>query len=1460
MNTSTFGRKRCSIRRSAALGLLSLALTSVASAQEPDTDHDGFADNVDSNPVSRAWVPWGRPDCVQSNHIVYPWPSWMLSASKDGGDWDTNQPAWVVSADDTNVAALRMEVDRSLLTNNLRMTLGYLDTSNTVLAVDLQDEQGGLVATNVADVALQGSGLALMTTLNIPMAAHTNAATLRLSRAGGAARVTCSLLYVDEDGDGLDADQEAQLGTSDYLIDSDGDGFADGVEALLYHTDPASADSYPMAAVEGNILYPGVQSGPIHALATTAAFAWQSPLYSTIPMPGAYWLGSLPLYRPLYVKAFRDHNENGVRDAWEAQGVYPGNPFALTGDAGGVNILLADPDTDGDGLSDWLELQFGTDPAVADDFPGLPFVERFESDTTTPGELHGQNKWTAFGAMVQTNVFAEGAQAMELLGLNGLATARRLFVSEAANRVWVDGHLKVLPGAEPQPPFNASAALYFNQDRQAVVYDGAAAAWAPLTNTPTLAVGEWARLTLGLDYAARSWEISINGRRLAANLGFAVPADRFTAFTMQGYAGFLDNLSISTQIPPDLDLDTDELPDAWEIEHFGSTNQGADDDADGDGLSNMEEYQRTTNPTAADTDGDGLDDGLELLLGGNPLVPDFASANLPFTENFETDTVHMGPLSGQNGWSANPADAARVQDVMVYQGAQALELIASPDQTVTVGRPITETNAATIWLDFRMPAIRTGAPGVMPDVSAAFFFDATGQLNVYDGHLPGWSVLANGGTAHPSTWARITLKLDYANQSWAIALDSRVLVDGLGFVSPCAGPQAFWLTGRRGGLDQLSVKTDAPEDLSFDDDFLPDNWEMEHFGNLDQGDHEDPDGDGLDNLAEYRAGTDPDNPDTDGDGLRDGQEVAVGLNPLLDDISTATQDTDQDGMTDVWEIAYGFDPWRSADAVEDSDGDGLSNLAEFRAGTDPHLADTDGDGVNDFLAVHVFRVDPFASFFTGGRTTNTIVSGNAGVVVAGTWSSTPEGYLRSTARNGMVEYALAVPAPGVYSAIFEVEQYNALTTQTCFDLSLEVDGLAAGREVVSAPKGSPAEAVFVTPWLEPGVHRFVLQWHNLKANTFLTIRRVMLVEFEGRDADENGVYDWFEYRQTNALSHAGIANSPVSPACFEGRAWYRDGLSVQSAAADPDEVIGIRNGPRELWFANVPLDASGLPAEIVVHDQYAFVSITQSVAWTETNLLPERESPIRIRQGDALRLMARPDGVTNGTVELHILGVTNYFTTADAPVPHAFEAAGEFNIEASWSHAGTTAQTSVVVDVIQAAFPGDPACVLGKLRKWDCPLLSPADVALENDLDTWLEQAPDEQGGSLLTIGTLTLDPRYLLARLGDDGPILDSARIIGVNADNGSYWNITGIMPDGSRIVEVQLALGNVPPDLNVQLTIFVGGVLFENGTRYLTLTAEDFDEQGVATYRFIQAPESMTSVCHTTDIFDGETRIGGN
>ncbi|MFB3879846.1 MAG: S-layer homology domain-containing protein [Armatimonadota bacterium] len=68
------------------------------------------------------------------------------------------------------------------------------------------------------------------------------------------------------------------------------------------------------------------------------------------------------------------------------------------------------------------------------------------------------------------------------------------------------------------------------------------------------------------------------------------------------------------------DFDGDGMPDYWEQEHGLDPTSAADAglDADGDGLTNLQEYQDDTNPGSDDTDGDGLPDGWEVQHGLDP--------------------------------------------------------------------------------------------------------------------------------------------------------------------------------------------------------------------------------------------------------------------------------------------------------------------------------------------------------------------------------------------------------------------------------------------------------------------------------------------------------------------------------------------------------------------------------------------------------------------------------------------------------------------------------------------------------------------------------------------------------------------------------------------------------------------------------------------------------------------------
>lgn len=106
-----------------------------------------------------------------------------------------------------------------------------------------------------------------------------------------------------------------------------------------------------------------------------------------------------------------------------------------------------------------------------------------------------------------------------------------------------------------------------------------------------------------------------------------------------------------------------------------------------------------------------------------------------------------------------------------------------------------------------------------------------------------------------------------------------------------------------------------------DDDDLPDHWEKQYFGGIENWSYDDdPDSDMLDNLPEYLNGTDPTMADTDGDGMEDGWEVKYNLSPLdATGDNGPNGDPDKDGHDNLDEFEHDTDPLDENDFYERSD-------------------------------------------------------------------------------------------------------------------------------------------------------------------------------------------------------------------------------------------------------------------------------------------------------------------------------------------------------------------------------------------------------------------------------------------------------------------------------------------------------------------------------------------------------------
>lgn len=165
--------------------------------------------------------------------------------------------------------------------------------------------------------------------------------------------------------------------------------------------------------------------------------------------------------------------------------------------------------------------------------------------------------------------------------------------------------------------------------------------------------------------------------------------------------------------------------------------------------------------------------------------------------------------------------------------------------------------------------------------------------------------------------------------------------------------------------------------------------------------------DGL-SFDEIRVGTtfndvtETTNPDADGDGMDDGWELANGLDITLDD-SLGDAAFDNDGLTNLQEFIAGTDPnlpdtdadgindadeldgsGNAFDAmvtnavVADSDGDGILDGTEVSSGngfiTNPNNADTDGDAENDAIEIAA-GTDPLDGTSNSAALGNFLVDG-----------------------------------------------------------------------------------------------------------------------------------------------------------------------------------------------------------------------------------------------------------------------------------------------------------------------------------------------------------------------------------------------------------------------------------------------------------------------------------------------------
>jgi len=466
--------------------------------------------------------------------------------------------------------------------------------------------------------------------------------------------------------------------------------------------------------------------------------------------------------------------------------------------------------------------------------------------------------------------------------------------------------------------------------------------------------------------------------------------------------------------PPQVvaDTDGDGMQNWYEDQYFFDKNSAADAalDADGDLLTNLQEYQKGTDPRNADTDADGFSDAVETGTGS--WISSTDTGTSPFDPDTDDDLLLDGVENNNNVFGGASATGTNPHlwdtDGDGFGDGAEVPLGSNPvnpSSTPSVG---TGSRILAYW-NFDTNSAPTQAVDRVHGLLAVFTNGVVtltnGQVVTTNGAV--YTADGQGHTGQPGDRA-----LDFGTNSAQRVVRSRAIAPYLQAASALdpvsslsdqisisfwqkwsvvpVGSSSFWIVspnptmGGR-GMQAHNPNGGAAGTIFFDTagcctvplqrmsgtapaGFNWQNWH--HFAFIKNGITKQVwiDGklvltvDGANALptdfTELILGTSYPNYAAQLLGLMDDVAIygtALSTNQIEAlayglspmDVEQATGDADTDGMPDWWEDFFSFNKSSSADASLDADADGLTNLQEYQRKTDPRNVDTDADGLRD---------------------------------------------------------------------------------------------------------------------------------------------------------------------------------------------------------------------------------------------------------------------------------------------------------------------------------------------------------------------------------------------------------------------------------------------------------------------------------------------------------------------------------
>lgn len=476
----------------------------------------------------------------------------------------------------------------------------------------------------------------------------------------------------------------------------------------------------------------------------------------------------------------------------------------------------AETDSDGDGLSDGDERLLGSDPEIPDAKgrrgivlweqweqrpEGLDQIKRDGLDEAEADQIRYIDKLE----IERESGFGKGEQYLSKIRGYLLPPETGVY------QFWVAGDDFVeLWLSEDETPFKRQIIARVTGWTSPRQFDAYAAQRSKLL---TLEAGKryyfevWHKDLVGEDHLAVAWKTPRNARRLIGG----------------EYLQALDGPLLN-------DADSDGLPDDWEERHGLSTESGlgadgAHGDADGDGLSNYDEFRFGGNPVVADAD------EIEGLLRWDVWS--------------EARGEHIALARRERYGQAAPDVHVYTPAVEHYREteeyfASRLRCLLTPSEGGRYRFWITADNKGEICLSPNETPFDMGRIAWVPEYTRA------GEWGKYGSQVSDWMDLNADVPSYVEIWHKEVVGGSHVHVAWE---------------------KEGWEEPRLLSYGEIKPFRGTPGDL--DDDGLPDEWELQN--GLDpttalypDGAFGDADGDGMNTLAEYQLGWNPSEADGEG--------------------------------------------------------------------------------------------------------------------------------------------------------------------------------------------------------------------------------------------------------------------------------------------------------------------------------------------------------------------------------------------------------------------------------------------------------------------------------------------------------------------------------------------------------------------------------------------------------------------